>query len=197
MSFLTRIFGNGGQERAAYRPLYDSVVAAVRDPAWYVEGEVPDTVDGRFDMIAAVLALVMLRMESEPSGGEPAARLAERFVDDMDGQLRQIGIGDYVVGKHIGRMMSALGGRLGAFRDAGETEPLGEAVRRNVPLPKCASATSARATANAACSDSHSTRTIEATGFSSSTTRTPTATRGWSATAWAPTATARTRPPRG
>ena len=53
--------------------------------------------------------------------------------DDMDGTLRQIGIGDYVVSKHVGRMMGALGGRLGAFRaaDAGGTG-YAEAVRRNI-----------------------------------------------------------------
>jgi cytochrome b pre-mRNA-processing protein 3 len=65
VSFLTRIFGSGGDERDAYRPLYNAVVAAGRDPAWYVEGEVPDTVDGRFDMIAAILALTLLRLEAD------------------------------------------------------------------------------------------------------------------------------------
>jgi cytochrome b pre-mRNA-processing protein 3 len=59
--------------------------------------------------------------------------LTEIFVDDMDGQLRQIGIGDLVVGKHIGRIMSALGGRLGAYRAglAGD-ESLDEALVRNL-----------------------------------------------------------------
>ena len=45
----------------------------------------------------------------------PSVLLTEIFIDDMDGTLRQIGIGDYVVGKHVGRMMGALGGRLTAF----------------------------------------------------------------------------------
>lgn len=106
--------GNTGEEMW---PLYDAVVARARAPHWYMEGQVPDTVDGRFDAVAAVLAAVMLRMETEPAGAEPAARLAERFVEDMDAQLRQIGIGDITVGKHVGRMMAALGGRLGAYRE--------------------------------------------------------------------------------
>lgn len=115
MGWLRNLLGgNTGEE---VWPLYDAVVARARAPHWYVEGAVPDTVDGRFDMVAAVLATVMLRLETEPGGGEPAARLAERFVEDMDAQLRQIGIGDITVGKHIGRMMAALGGRLGAYRD--------------------------------------------------------------------------------
>ena len=105
------------RDRDAALPLYDAVVARARRPHWYVEGAVPDTLDGRFDMIAAVLAMVMLRLEREGAGAVPAASLAECFVDDMDGQLRQIVFGDMVVGKHIGRMMAALGGRLGAYRD--------------------------------------------------------------------------------
>ena len=69
-------------------------------------------------MVAAILTLVLLRLETAPEGPEPSARLTEQFVADMDGQLREIGIGDIIVGKHIGRMMSMLGGRLGAYRDA-------------------------------------------------------------------------------
>ena len=70
-------------------------------------------------MIAAILALVLLRLEAEGNAGrDPSVLLTEIFIDDMDGTLRQIGIGDYVVGKHVGRMMSALGGRIAAFREA-------------------------------------------------------------------------------
>jgi len=121
-----------GEKHDEALPLYTAVVQRARAEHWYRDGQVPDTVDGRFDMIAAVLALVMLRMESEPSGGEPAARLAERFVDDMDGQLRELGIGDIIVGKHIGRMMSMLGGRLGAYREGLATGDLGPALVRNL-----------------------------------------------------------------
>ena len=114
--------------------LYARIVAAARDPHWYVAGGVPDTIDGRFDMIAALLALVMLRLEADGGSSRAAvAALAECFVDDMEGSLRQIGIGDLVVGKHVGRMMSALGGRLGAFRDAlTEGDDLMAPVRRNI-----------------------------------------------------------------
>ena len=59
MSFLARIFGER-QQRERYRPLYRAVVAAARDPLWYREGGVSDTINGRFDMLAAVLALVLL-----------------------------------------------------------------------------------------------------------------------------------------
>ena len=129
MSLLRRIFGES-KARAALAPLYHAIVAAGRDPAWYRAG-VPDTLDGRFDMIAALTALVLLRMEAEGEvAREASVRLTETFIDDMDSSLRQLGIGDYVVGKHVGRMMGALGGRLGAFRDA--EDGLDEAVRRNI-----------------------------------------------------------------
>ena len=124
MTFLARIFG-GRHEREAYRPLYDAVVNAGRDPAWYVAGQVPDTIDGRFDMIAALMALTLLRLEKdEERTRRPSVLLTELFIEDMDGSIRQIGIGDLMVGKHIGKMMGALGGRLTAFR--GEIESSGD-----------------------------------------------------------------------
>ena len=115
--------------------LYNSAVAQARRPDWYLAGGVPDTMDGRFEMVALVLSLVLIRLEGE--AGDPArqlsADLADRFIDDMDGSLRQEGVGDQVVGKHVGRMMAALGGRLGAYREAGpDDSALAEALRRNL-----------------------------------------------------------------
>lgn len=132
MSLLTSLFG--ARDRESVRPLYAASVAAARRPLWYREGGVPDTIDGRFDVLSAVLALVLIRLEDEGDAArKPAVLLTETFVDDMDGTLRQIGIGDVVVGKRIGKMMGALGGRAGAFRRglAGE-EDFDAAVRRNV-----------------------------------------------------------------
>lgn len=133
MSLLQRIFGETRQ-RAALDPLYRAIVVVGRDPWWYQGGAVPDTLDGRFDMMAALTALVLLRIEAEGEPGrQPAMLLTEIFIDDMDGTLRQIGIGDYVVSKHVGRMMGALGGRLGAFRAADAAgESYDMAVYRNI-----------------------------------------------------------------
>jgi len=135
VSFLSRILGSGRSDRVRMLPLYRAIVAEGRDPVWYRDGGVPDTVNGRFDVIAAVMALVLLRLEREE--GEATRRastlLTELFIDDMDGSLRQIGIGDLVVGKHMGRLMGALGGRLGAFREALMDEgAMRDAVRRNL-----------------------------------------------------------------
>ncbi|MCB2046574.1 MAG: hypothetical protein KDE61_10880 [Novosphingobium sp.] len=136
MSLLSRLFRSRRDPRDALRPLWHRVVEIAREPRWYAEAGVADTIDGRFDMIAAVLALVLLRMEKEPAMAQESVYLTELFVDDMDGQLREIGIGDIVVGKHIGRLMSMMGGRLGAYRDglARGGDALAEAAGRNVRM---------------------------------------------------------------
>jgi cytochrome b pre-mRNA-processing protein 3 len=132
LSLLQRLFPDKKQ-RAALAPLYAAIVAEARNPFWYREGQVPDTIDGRFDMIAAITALVLLRLEAEGEAWRaPAVLLTEAFIDDMDAGLRQIGIGDHVVGKHVGRMTGALGGRLASFGDARAGGSLADAVRRNI-----------------------------------------------------------------
>lgn len=131
MSFIDRLLGRA-DPREALKPLYRAVVERARAPHWYLDGGVADTIDGRFDMIAALLSLVLIRLERDEARAE-SALLTELFVDDMDAQLRQIGVGEFAVGKHIGRMMSALGGRLQAYRDAlGEGRDLEGALARNL-----------------------------------------------------------------
>ena len=133
VTLLKRFMGTRG-DADALALLYEAIVAVARRPNWYVEGRVADTIDGRFDMVSSVLSLVLLRLEAlgEPARG-PSARLTELFVTDMDGQLRQRGIGDLVVGKHIGRMMSQLGGRLTAYREGlAPGGDLAGAIDRNI-----------------------------------------------------------------
>ncbi len=120
MPLLDRLFPSlrhRADPRAALRPLYAAIVARGRETHWYAQGAVPDTLDGRFDMIAAILCAVLLRLEGEDDARQGSVWLTEIFIEDMDGQLRQIGIGDMIVGKHIGKMMAALGGRLTAYRE--------------------------------------------------------------------------------
>lgn len=134
MTLLKRLFGNGQPDpKLKLIPLYNQIVAKAREPQWYVEGQVPDTLDGRFDMVAAILSLVLLRLEESNAYALDMARLTEVFVDDMDGQLREVGIGDMIVGKHIGQIMGAVGGRLGALRHAlDDNEALDDAIVRNI-----------------------------------------------------------------
>ena len=134
MNLLSRLFRSSPDPREALRPLWHRTVEIAREPQWYADCGVADTVPGRFDMITAVLSLVLLRLE-DAGRGKDAALLTEFFVEDMDGQLRESGIGDIVVGKHIGRLMESLGGRLDAFRRsfaADDRAALEKALDRNI-----------------------------------------------------------------
>jgi cytochrome b pre-mRNA-processing protein 3 len=129
---IKRLFARD-EGRDALSPLYHAVIAEARQPAWYLDGKVADTMDGRFEMVAAVTALAILRLDGEGEPGRlPAVMLTEIFVDDMDGQLRQEGIGDIVVGKHIGKMMAALGGRMEAYKNGLDGGDLEAALVRNL-----------------------------------------------------------------
>lgn len=118
MSILDRLLGRNSDDRAPVRPLWHRTVEIAREKAWYAQYGVADTVPGRFDAVTLVLSLVMLRMERDEHLKILSARITEVFVEDMDGQLRQSGVGDLVVGKRMGKLVSTLGGRMGALRDA-------------------------------------------------------------------------------
>lgn len=135
------LFGNMFRGVAGPAPLYTAVVEQARAPHWYLDGAVADTIDGRFDMIAAVLSMVLLRIEAEMDAAPErarraaaalSARLVEDFVADMEPQLREIGVGDLVVGKHIGRMMTMVEGRLDAYRHGRDSGDIRPALVRNL-----------------------------------------------------------------
>lgn len=132
MSFLSRLFT---PPRPPLADLWDWITRTAREPRWYLRHAVADSVDGRFDMVALVTSLVMLRLEAQKRMAETAL-LTERFVEDMDGSLREIGIGDMVIGKKMGHVIGAMGGRLGVYRAALEpgADPalLPQALARNV-----------------------------------------------------------------
>jgi cytochrome b pre-mRNA-processing protein 3 len=88
-------------------------------------------------MITVILAVVLMRLERDRVMAPEAALLTELFVEDMDGQLRESGVGDVVVGKKVGKLVSVLGGRLGALREARasrDREQLEAALARNVTM---------------------------------------------------------------
>ena len=99
--------------------LYNAVVAEARRPAWYREGAVADTLDGRFAVLSSLTALAILRLED---GGEDAVRhsvaLTESFIADMDAQMREEGFGDPSVGKQVRSMVGALASRVDRWRHA-------------------------------------------------------------------------------
>lgn len=131
-----RLFRRRPREREGYQ-LYGAAVAAARDPAWYLELGVPDTLDGRFDMVALFTFLLIDRCRDEP--GEAPPELAQAVFDamfsDMDQNLRQMGVADLGVGRRVKTMWEAFHGRATAYRQALDEEGdagLAEALARNV-----------------------------------------------------------------
>ena len=124
-------------EEVLAKSLYEEIVRTGRRPIFYEELEVPDSVDGRFEMISLHAVLVMLRLED--IGTAEAAVLSQALFDemfrDMDRSLREMGISDLAVPKHMKRMLQGFNGRAKAYRDAikgANTKELKEAIRRNV-----------------------------------------------------------------
>jgi cytochrome b pre-mRNA-processing protein 3 len=96
--------------------LYGAIVAQARRPAFYVEYGVADTVTGRFDMIVLHLALVLRRLREAPESERPLGQgLFDAFCNDLDGNLREMGVGDLKVPKEMRRFGEAFYGRAAAY----------------------------------------------------------------------------------
>lgn len=123
------------------RALYEAAVHQARDAAFYARLGVPDSVDGRFELVALHGFLLMRRLKSVADGGpELGQALFDVLFADMDASLREMGAGDLGVGRRVKTMAKGFLGRVAAY-EAGlaGTESLAEALRRNlygtVPAP--------------------------------------------------------------
>lgn len=122
-------------EKRAAADLYDVIVAAARRPVLYREGGTPDTVDGRFDLIALHAFLLFHRLSGEERWTKTGDALANHIMKDMDRNLREMGVGDMSVGKKMKKLARAFYGRLDAYWGAvkaAEPDALGRALARNV-----------------------------------------------------------------
>jgi cytochrome b pre-mRNA-processing protein 3 len=126
---LQRLFKRKPNPTAA---LYDAIVAAARQPHFFANWGVPDTLDGRFDVIVLHLFLVLERLKSEPE--ITRRNLIDYFFLDMDRSLREMGVGDVSVGKKVRKMAEAFYGRLTAYADAVEkgNDVLVASLQRNI-----------------------------------------------------------------
>jgi cytochrome b pre-mRNA-processing protein 3 len=99
--------------------VYSAIVAQSRQPRFYADWLVPDTVTGRFDMISLHLALLFRRLRAE-TGEQKAFSQAvfDLFFKDMDRSLREMGVGDLGVPKRIQKMGNIFFGLLAAMNDA-------------------------------------------------------------------------------
>lgn len=117
----------------AVRASYIALLEAARNPFFFAQLGVPDTIDGRFEMTVVHLFLIQHRLHGE-AGTRPFARqLSEVFFTDMDISLREMGVMDTGLAKRIGRMAKAYNGRLLAYTAAiPEHEQLKAALARNL-----------------------------------------------------------------
>lgn len=96
--------------------IYERIVAQARAVPFYRDCGVPDTIEGRFEMILLHLILVLERLRQEgPMGQRVGQRLLERLITDMDDAMRQIGIGDMGVPRRVQRVAAAVVERTRAY----------------------------------------------------------------------------------
>lgn len=115
--------------------VYTATLSASRRPAFYLDFGVPDTLQGRFEMVALHLFAVLHRLMHDPGDDKDLARLvSEVFVDDMDSAFREMGVGDVSVPRRMKTLYGSFAGRISAYETAlKEGGPaLTEAVSRNV-----------------------------------------------------------------
>lgn len=161
------VIGAWGRSKArgaqAHR-LYLALVAQARAPAFYADCGVPDTLDGRFDMIVLHVVLVIRRLRAEGIEGKALAQaLFDVMIDDMDRSLREMGVGDLGVGRRVKAMAKAFYGRAAAYEAAlaEGVEAVAEALGRNLFRGACADAGGLAAVAGYVCAlaralDAHS-----------------------------------------
>jgi len=112
-SLFARLTGEPRRGQA----LFDLAVREARQPHWFLEGEVPDTLNGRFAVLATIVALIMMRLEREGAQGEQAGiALTERLVESLDTEIREIGLGDPALGKQVRKLVGAVSSRVDRWR---------------------------------------------------------------------------------
>jgi cytochrome b pre-mRNA-processing protein 3 len=123
-------------EKQAAQKLYETIVTQSRLPLFYESYEVVDSLDGRFDMISLHAALVIKHLSK---GDKKAIKMSQALFDhlfvQMERALREMGVGDLAIPKHMKRMMKAFKGRFGAYiiaLDAADEPAVREALRRNL-----------------------------------------------------------------
>jgi cytochrome b pre-mRNA-processing protein 3 len=120
--------------RIAAHAAYVRLVAQAREPVFYASHGVPDSLDGRFEMIALHLFLVLHRLKHEAGTEKFRQSLFDLMFGDMDRGLREMGTGDLGVGRQVKTMAKAFYGRIAAYEPGVDGDPaaLEEGLRRNL-----------------------------------------------------------------
>lgn len=137
-NMLRFLFPGLTAEPARGAKLFDAVTAAARQRHWYVEGEIADSLDGRFAVLACALALCLVRLEHDGEAGNVASvALTERFIAVMEAEHRELGLGDPALGKTVRKLVASLARRTELWRSvvAGERD-WSDATRESLyPMP--------------------------------------------------------------
>jgi cytochrome b pre-mRNA-processing protein 3 len=126
--------GRGALRNAALAA-YQRIVAQARAPAFYSGCGVPDTLDGRFELVCLHAFLYLNRLKAEHKRGEALGQLVfDTMFADFDRSLREIGTGDLRVGREVNRMAEAFYGRIQAYEEglSGDDGVLRPALARNL-----------------------------------------------------------------
>jgi len=120
--------------------LLRQVTSASRNPALFGEGRVPDTLDGRFELISLHAALALLRLRRAPETEELAQAFVDALFRHLDSGLREEGVGDLAVPKRIHKLAAVFYGRADAYAEAmgSERSDLQSELTRNVLAGKTA-----------------------------------------------------------
>jgi len=120
--------------RGTIEVIYGMIVAQAREPVFYQALGVPDTVNGRFDMVLLHLWMVLRQMQQAGDVAGLAQPLFDRFCSDMDHNLRELGTGDLAVPRRMREFGEAFYGRSAAYDQAlaAGDEPLAEALCKNI-----------------------------------------------------------------
>jgi cytochrome b pre-mRNA-processing protein 3 len=132
---IDRVLSGPDRRSLVAQRLYAVLAAQARRPEFYVEAGVPDTIDGRFEMVALHAFLLFKRLKGQ---GEKASAVAQEVYDvmfgDFDASVRELGAQDLGVGRRIKFMTEAMNGRFAAYDAglAGGSEALELALKRNL-----------------------------------------------------------------
>ena len=128
-------FSGHNLAREAADIAYRRVVEQARQPVFFSKYGVPDTLDGRFELICLHAFLYLHRLKADRPQASPFCQgLFDRMFADFDRSLREMGVGDLSVGKHVKRMARAFYGRILSYEAglAGDDSVLAAALARNV-----------------------------------------------------------------
>jgi cytochrome b pre-mRNA-processing protein 3 len=117
----------------ASRRLHDLLVARARDPVFHTGFAVPDTIDGRFDLLTLHAFLVLDALKSQgDAGGKLGTELASVIFAGFDQALRELGVGDFGISRRMKALAGAFYGRLEAYRAADSARELTPVLLRNL-----------------------------------------------------------------